>query len=127
MSASIGRRGIRAVIFDLDGVLVDSEPAHHAATQRLVELIEQEPEGASLHILTLVREAPDEAHRSWVGAGPLEDLVCHHGSLFIDRIETAAAVDGQLRKCLGYVCGETRMAPSLYSRMRRAAGAKAGR
>jgi HAD superfamily hydrolase (TIGR01509 family) len=29
-------RGIQAVIFDLDGVLVDSEPAHHAATQRLI-------------------------------------------------------------------------------------------
>ena len=27
---------IQAVIFDLDGVLVDSEPAHHAATQRLI-------------------------------------------------------------------------------------------
>ncbi len=30
-----GRR-IEAAIFDLDGVLVDSEPAHHAATQRLI-------------------------------------------------------------------------------------------
>lgn len=32
---SAGRR-IEAVIFDLDGVLVDSEPAHQAATQRLI-------------------------------------------------------------------------------------------
>lgn len=31
-----GQRGISAVIFDLDGVLVDSEPAHLLATHRLV-------------------------------------------------------------------------------------------
>jgi HAD superfamily hydrolase (TIGR01509 family) len=30
------RRRIEAVIFDLDGVLVDSEPAHQAATQALI-------------------------------------------------------------------------------------------
>lgn len=102
-------------------------PVYGPATQRLVHLIEQEPEAAWLHILTLVREAPDEAHLSWVGAGPLEDLLCNHGSLFIDRIETTAAVDDRLRKCLGNVWGETSMAASVHSRMRRAAGANADR
>lgn len=36
MSAPRRRRRIEAVIFDLDGVLVDSEPAHQSATTQLV-------------------------------------------------------------------------------------------
>ncbi len=97
------------------------------ATERLVHLIKEEPEAAWTHILRLVREAADDAHLSWVGAGPLEDLLSDHGLLFIERIETTAVADERLWKCLGYVRGETRMAASVHGRIRRAARPEADR
>jgi hypothetical protein len=52
---------------------------------------------------SLVRVAPDDATLSYIGAGPLEDLLSSYGEQFIGSIEQQAAVDAKFRFCLAGV------------------------
>ncbi len=57
------------------------------------DLVREDPERAWPVILVILeRIAPDPASKSFqlLAAGPLEDLLVHHGSAFIDRIESEA-------------------------------------
>ena len=38
---------------------------------------------------------------AYVAAGPIEDLLVHHGAAFIERVEVAAGRDPIFRKMLG--------------------------
>ncbi len=96
--------------------------AFGSATQRLVDAIVDEPELAWTLVVDLIHTAPTIEALGWVGAGPLEDLMCDHGPHFIDRVEPLAASDPHFKTCLGSVWGFTRMDPPTYERMRAAAG-----
>jgi hypothetical protein len=56
-----------------------------------------------LHVLSAI--GPDLTDRRFavLAAGPLEDLMCHHGSAFIDRVETEARSDPAFALLLGGV------------------------
>jgi len=96
-------------------------PIFGSATEHLVGLIENEPQHAWAHILSLIERAPSELLLNCVGAGPLEDLLCAHGDVFIDHVEQIAAHDDRFRQCLAYVWGQMRMDADIQRRVRCAA------
>lgn len=59
-----------------------------------------------------------------MAAGPLEDLLCHHGLTLIDRVEALARSDSRFKRCLAGVSGSNRMEPSVYERVCLAAPAE---
>ena len=117
--------------FDREGFLRDwfaeqapGSPIYGWATELLVHLTEDEPEVAWDLVLGLVERASGEEEPGWVGAGPLEDLLCHHGLTWIDRVEERARFDPRFRRCLAAVWGAGRMEPGVYERVFRAAPGK---
>lgn len=59
-------------------------------------VVEEEPEKGWLAILATLQDERHEPHLGAVAAGPLEDLLCHHGSEFIDRVEIEAMANAKL-------------------------------
>jgi hypothetical protein len=117
--------------FDREGFLKDwfvewapDTPIYGWATELLVHLIDDEPDMAWDLILGLVERAPDVDALSWVAAGPLEDLLCHHGVEFIDRAEARAASNIRFKQCLAGVSDSNRMDSEVYARICVAAPAK---
>ena len=51
---------------------MQTPPIYGPATQKLVELIDHDPETVWTHILRLIRAAPNEFALNCVGAGPLD-------------------------------------------------------
>jgi hypothetical protein len=86
-----------------------------------MRLVDHKPDRAWAFIVTLVECAPSDDALGWVGAGPLEDILCDYGPAFIDRVESIAGISPRFRICLRSVWRRS-MDPSVYSRMRRAAG-----
>jgi len=50
----------------------------------------------------LVRAAPDE-QLGYIGAGPIEDLVCRHGAALIEWLEGEAKRDSRFREALASI------------------------
>jgi hypothetical protein len=96
-------------------------PIYGRATQFLIALLDNKPDRAWDFILSLVENSSSDKVIWNIAAGPLEDLLCDYGPIFIDRVEEVATKDQRFRKCLTGVWGSNRMDPSVYSRMRRAA------
>jgi Family of unknown function (DUF6869) len=53
--------------------------------------------------IALVEGAASDDQLGYVGAGPLESLVTHHGTALLNRIEERARGDARFRACLGSV------------------------
>ena len=66
---------------------------HFWAWEQLDEAVRNEPELAWSLILDVLAATEDEFTLSCLAAGPLEDLLRHHGPTFIDRIEQQAQRD----------------------------------
>ena len=73
------------------------------AFDRLDDLVRDEPESAWRVIEHIRRLKPDDLILANLASGPLEDFIMRHGDEFIDRIESAARSDPQLKKLLGAV------------------------
>jgi hypothetical protein len=56
------------------------------------------PEQAWPIVIELVARAPDEHSLGMIGAGPLEDLACKHGSKFALRLIERTASDPRFRR-----------------------------
>jgi Family of unknown function (DUF6869) len=67
------------------------------------DLTDQNPERSWPIIKALVEAAPDDPTVSYIGAGPVQELLSKHGEQFIERIEQQAAVDAKFRACLTVV------------------------
>jgi hypothetical protein len=61
------------------------------------------PEQAWPIIVKLVANAPDDLTLGFIGAGPIEDLVNHHGHAFCGRLIAETARDARFRFALGHV------------------------
>jgi hypothetical protein len=97
-------------------------PVFGRATNILSSLIQHRPEDAWERILALISFSEDNEYLDLVGAGPLEDLLCEHGPIFIDRVESQALENASMVQCLSYVWGYSRMEPSVYARVREISG-----
>lgn len=85
------------------GRWVTAESRYHEVVDlppfvELEDLILADPPRAWPLLLKLVDAVPDDL-LCFVGAGPMESFVYHHGDAFIDRIEAQAARDPRFRDC----------------------------
>jgi hypothetical protein len=69
------------------------------AYERLDDLVKENPEEAWKVIEVIRRSDRGDMIQSNLAAGPLEDLLCEHGDLFIDRIESAAKTMHHFESC----------------------------
>lgn len=81
----------------------DEKDALFWAWEELDGRVRRNPEDAWRVIELIRRLDGSDTMLSNLGAGPLEDLLVHHGPAVIDRIETAARQDPQFRRLLGIV------------------------
>lgn len=92
------------------------------AINTLDDLVREYPERAWNTLWVLIERASTDEILSIIAAGPLEDLLCEHGSQFIAQVEKIACESTRFRRCLAGVWGWSRMSPEVYQRMRNAAG-----
>ncbi len=62
-----------------------------------------EPEIAWLAILKILEQDLSDEQIALLAAGPMEDLLSHHGSDFIERVETEARRNSKFNDLLGGV------------------------
>jgi hypothetical protein len=74
-------------------------------------------------VRALVQEARSDEDLAYIGAGPLEDLLCNQGDRAIDEVEQLAAADSKFRFALGGVWPST-MGQALWARVTAALGAQ---
>jgi hypothetical protein len=91
------------------------------AFERLYELVRDEPEIAWPVIQEIYRIDASDAMLAYLAAGPVEDLLVHHGGEFIDRIESLAKSDPVFRKMLGAVW-KSKIAGDIWKRLKAVAG-----
>jgi hypothetical protein len=92
------------------------------AFEEIGEITRTDPERGWDLTLRLIARAPNPMFLSYVAAGPLEELLTHHGSAVIDRVELAARRDPKFRLALCDVWGTSRVAGDIFDRVRRAVG-----
>lgn len=93
-----------------------------SAWLQLENLVEDDPETAWEVIQQLYALDQTDRMLANIAAGPVENLLCSHGSSFIERIERLARQDPVVRKMLGAVWGRNRMAPEVWQRLQAVAG-----
>jgi hypothetical protein len=89
------------------------------AWQELDGLCRDQPEVAWAIVLAILQRAPPQQVLENLSAGPLEDILAHHGESFIDRVEAEAERSGEFRELLGGVW-QNRMSNELWRRVRAA-------
>ncbi|NPU68916.1 hypothetical protein HL667_28210 [Bradyrhizobium sp. 83012] len=93
-----------------------------SAWEALDALVRDQPEVAWPIIQQLWMLDPSDRILALIAAGPVEDLLCHHGPDFIGRIEQLANQDAVVRKMLGAVWGQSRMVDDVWRRLKAVAG-----
>jgi uncharacterized protein DUF6869 len=99
---------------DQTGTFSDSD-----ALSQVSDLTRQDPEAAwdvILQVLGLIEPKPQNPLFQSLAAGPLEDLLCHHGSVFIDRVEQLARRDPNFNLLLGGVWNGG-ISPDVWARL----------
>ena len=98
----------------------DGDGTNFWATEELMAMVSSDPERAWRLTLEMLRSVQDALFRAYVAAGPLEDLLCNHGSLFIERVEALAKTEPWFLESLRTVYGHIRMQPEIYARVQQA-------
>jgi len=81
------------------------------------DLCIDEPEKAWNAIQEIIALDQSDNILAMVGAGPFEDLMVHHGTLLIDRVESCARVSPPFRRMLGVVW-KNEIADHVWDRLR---------
>lgn len=90
------------------------------AWEEIEERVRLQPKDAIEVLTYLADAAPDDAALAYLGAGPIENLVCYGGSdVVIDRVEGAAVRNGNFRTALRCAWFDAHVAPSVAQRLRR--------
>ena len=92
------------------------------AWETVTDLVQNDLEAGWHVVLELVRAAKDDRMLAYIAAGPLEDLLCSHGSAVIERVEQQAAQDRHFRRGLSGVWGWNRMPHEIWARIEAAVG-----
>jgi len=91
------------------------------AFEKLYDLVQEDPELAWREVQEILRIDSSDAMLAYVAAGPIEDLLVHHGTAFIERIEELAGRDPVFRKMLGAVWRNT-ISGEVWKRLKAVAG-----
>jgi hypothetical protein len=75
------------------------------AFQHIQWCVREDPARAWRLTLSLISAAQDERAISFVGAGPLENLLYNQGEQFIDEVERIAAADPKFHYALRFLYG----------------------
>jgi hypothetical protein len=89
--------------------------------ERVDELVRQDPELALdviLKILGRIEALPTATPFQDLAAGPLENLLAHHGPAIIDRVEGEARNNDEFKLLLGGVWPNT-ITPNVWARLER--------
>lgn len=89
------------------------------ALEAVWDLTQSHPERLWHIIVRMVELADDDRLLGNIAAGPLEELLCAHPYLFIDRVEAAARSSLRFRRCLSGVWGWYTIPDDVQERMRR--------
>lgn len=100
---------------------VQHNSPYFRAFERLQELVRGEPEFAWPVIREICQIDASDAILANLAAGPVEDLLVHHGGEFIQRIELLAENDPVFRKMLGAVW-KSNIADDVWGRLKAVAG-----
>jgi hypothetical protein len=95
----------------------DADVSFSPATVQLDDLVTDQPEVAWTLIQELVRRATQDEVLAFIAAGPLEELICRHPYMFIDRVESLARSDPHFRWALSGVWGWSRMPEDVWARL----------
>jgi hypothetical protein len=88
------------------------------------DLLSQDPERLWRITLCMISRTSDETTLAYIAAGPLEDIIAKHGSVFIDRVELIAKNDPQFFRALKHVWGHIRFKPEIYERIQKIIGTR---
>ena len=94
-------------------------PVFGRASRLLSKLIDQRPQEAWGRIKSLVAGAGTGKDLNYVGAGPLEDLLCKHGGEVISWVEECTRADPRMKQCVGSVWAPGRMQAEIHARVQR--------
>ena len=100
-----------------EAVAHDRKDEHFWAFNAMIDVIWEDPESAWEVIVEVISRASDDATLGYVAAGPLEDLICEHPHLVIERVETRARQDARFRKAVAGVWGSNRMPKEIRARL----------
>ena len=92
-------------------------PESSSPAAYLDELVLSDPERAWRVILRIIAHDSSPLMLSIVGAGPLENLLCEHGSELIDIVSTEATRNSHVRQALSSVWGVNRMQPEVHQKL----------
>ena len=83
-----------------EAVSLRSSKGDHAVWEEVEDLVRTDPEAAWVVVQELVRRAARDEVLAYIAAGPLENLLCYHPHLFIDRVEALDGQDAHFRRAL---------------------------
>jgi hypothetical protein len=89
------------------------------AWEAVNDLVDERPQDVIPTLVALADAAPDDDALGYLGAGPVEDLINHHGSVVvIDRVEGAARRNQRFRTALTGAWYDEYVSPDVCARLR---------